>query len=32
VSFRLGATPDREACKISFGQRHLPVERTQSSR
>lgn len=32
VSFRLGTTPDREACKISFQQRHLPVERTQSSR
>jgi len=32
VSFRLGATPDREPCKISFRQRHLPVERTQSSR
>jgi hypothetical protein len=32
VSFRLGATPDREAYKISFRQRHLPVERTQSSR
>ena len=32
VSFRLGATPDREACKISFRQRYLPVERTQSSR
>jgi hypothetical protein len=32
VSFRLGMTPDREACKISFRQRHLPVERTQGSR
>ena len=32
VSFRLGATPDREAYNFSFRQRHLPVERVQSSR
>ena len=32
VSFRLGTTPDREACKVSFQQKLLPVERTQSSR
>lgn len=32
VSFRLGTTPDREAYKFSFRQRHLPVERVQGSR
>ena len=32
VSFRLRTTPDREACRISFQQRHLPVERVLHSR